>query len=323
MRRFLLPLICVCPLALPGPARAASLREVSTLAAPVVRLSDLFDDAGPSASRVLGTAPAPGTRLVVEAAQLAAIARQFGVAWRPNSPADRVVLDRPGRMLPREAVVSALRGALALLGTSDDLEIDLPGFTAPVVPQEGEAQASVDQLDYNSVSGRFTALLSVTAEGMAVHRERLSGHVEEMLELPVLPRRIAVGAVIEPADTKMARVRAGQVRGEVARAADQMVGFALRRPVAPGQPVALADLMRPNAVLKGGHVSIELQAPGLALAAQGMALESGAIGERIKVLNPGTRATIIAEVIAPEQVRVTPAAPINVTAQPGPLVATR
>ena len=54
---------------------------------------------GPKPTRVLGPGPAPGGRIVVEAAQLAAIARQFGVDWRPASPADRAVLDRPGRML--------------------------------------------------------------------------------------------------------------------------------------------------------------------------------------------------------------------------------
>ena len=78
----------------------------------MVRLSDLFDDAGPRAGQVLGPAPAPGARIVVEAPQLAAIARQFGVDWRPASPADSAVIDRPGRLLPREDVLArAARGA--------------------------------------------------------------------------------------------------------------------------------------------------------------------------------------------------------------------
>jgi flagella basal body P-ring formation protein FlgA len=212
MRRTALKLLCLATLGLPGlshtSAAAATLRGLTTLAAPVVLLSDLFDDAGPAAARVLGTAPPPGTRLVVEAPQLAAIARQFGVAWRPGSPNDRVVLERPGRPLPREAVFAALHDALALLGVAPDLEIELPGFTAPVVPQESEPHTSVDQLDYDSTSGRFTALLTVVADGMAMHSERVSGRVEEMLEVPVLPRRIAVGTVIEAGDPRMARVRA-------------------------------------------------------------------------------------------------------------------
>ncbi len=49
------------------PVRAATLRPMTTLSAPVVLLGDLFDDAGANAARVLGPAPRPGQRIVVEA----------------------------------------------------------------------------------------------------------------------------------------------------------------------------------------------------------------------------------------------------------------
>ena len=56
-----------------------------------------------------GAGPGAGGRIVVEAAQLGAIARQFGVDWRPASSADRAVLDRPGRPLRREDVLDAVQ----------------------------------------------------------------------------------------------------------------------------------------------------------------------------------------------------------------------
>ena len=43
-----------------------------------------------------------------------------------------------------------------------------------------------------------------------------------------------------------------------------------------------------------------------ALTAQGQAMETGAIGERIRVLNPVSRAVVEAEVIGPDRVRVAP-----------------
>ena len=49
-----------------------------------------------------------------------------------------------------------------------------------------------------------------------------------------------------------------------------------------------------------------LDSPGIALTAQGQALEAGAIGERIRVLNPVSRAVLEAEVIGPGRVRVAP-----------------
>src|SRR6516225_9232107 len=108
-------------------AEAATLRTVTTLHGPVVRLSDLFDDAGVGADRVLGPGPGAGSRIVVEAAQLGAIARQFGVDWRPASSADRAVLDRPGRPLRREDALDAVKSALIGAGASHDCDVELPG----------------------------------------------------------------------------------------------------------------------------------------------------------------------------------------------------
>ena len=82
-------------MALPLGARAATLKPFSTLSGAVVRLSDIWD--GVKDDKPLGPAPAPGGRITVPAAQLAAIARQFGVDWQPGSSADRAVLERPGR----------------------------------------------------------------------------------------------------------------------------------------------------------------------------------------------------------------------------------
>src|SRR5208337_1009405 len=149
------------------PAGAATLRTMTTLHGPQVKLSDLFDDAGANADRVLGPGPAPGGRIVVEAAQLAAIARQFEVDWRPASRADRAVLDWPGKPLPREAAMGALREALAASGVRpDDCEIDLAGFTPPLVPFEAAPRPLVSQLDYDRASGRFAAVLSMTGDGI-------------------------------------------------------------------------------------------------------------------------------------------------------------
>jgi hypothetical protein len=47
-------------------------------------------------------------------------------------------------------------------------------------------------------------------------------------------------------------------------------------------------------------VLMVLDSPGIALTAQGQAIESGAIGERIRILNPSSHATVEAEVTGPE-----------------------
>jgi flagella basal body P-ring formation protein FlgA len=287
-------------------AQAASLRTATTLHAPVVRLSDLFDDAGTNANRVLGTAPGPGGSIVVEAAQLGAIARQFGVDWRPASPADRAVLERAGRLLPRDDALKAVKAALVAAGASPDCEVELPGFTPPMVPLEASPQALATELDYEAGSGRFSAVLSLTGEGMEPINLRLAGQVDDTIELPVAVARLAIATVVHEGDVRLARVHVAMVHSEVLHAIKDVVGLQLRHPIVTGQPFAVADVMHPALVQRGSNVQMQLQSPGISLLAQGVAMEGGATGDRIRVLNPSSHAVVEAEVIGPGQVRVTP-----------------
>lgn len=293
-------------------AQAASLRGVTQLSGPVVFLRDLFDDAGPHADRPLGPGPGPGGRIMIGAAQLQAIARQFEVDWRPLSTADRTMLEWPGRALPREDVLAALRSALTASGVAPDSVIELAGFTAPTVPLGAEARPMVAQMDFNPATGRFTALLSVAADGMDPISTRVAGQVEESMEVVVPTARLPAGAVLRAQDLRIARLPASQAKGDAARSLHQAIGLQLRRAVGPGQPIPATDLMRPALVTRNSAVRMQLDAGALSVTGQGQALEAGAAGERIRVRNLSSLAVIEVEVIAPGLVRVTPESmPLN------------
>lgn len=293
------------------PATAATLRPFATLSAPVVTLADLFDGAD---ARALGPAPAPGARITVEARQLEAIARQYGVDWHPSGAGDRAVLDRPGRTLGRDEVTGPLRTALAAAGAPRDGDLELPGFTAPMVGMGAKAEAEVTQLEYDGGTGRFTALVSVAADNAPAAQLRLSGRVLEMTELPVPRRRMVPGDVIENGDLEWVRLRAAQAKGEVVRAMRDAVGQALRHSVQPGQPIQLADLGRPVVVQKGTPMLLALDTPGIQLTAQGVAMEPAGIGDTVHVVNPASRVVVEAEVTGPGRARVLPGtAPVNST----------
>lgn len=287
-------------------AGAATLRTMTTLHAPTVRLADLFDDAGANAQRVLGPGPGPGGRIVVEAAQLAAIARQFGVDWRPASSSDRAVLERAGRPLSREDAVTAVRAALVAAGASADCDIELAGFSPPLVPVEAKPRPVVSDLEYDAADGRFSALLSIAGEAMEPIALRLGGRADDMMDLPVATRRLPAGAVLGRDDVHLGRVRASLVHGEVMSRPADAVGMQLRHAVAAGQPLATGELVRPSLVQRGANVLMVLDSAGIALTAQGQALEAGAIGERIRVLNPSSHAVVEAEVTGAGSVRVAP-----------------
>jgi len=299
-----LAVLLLCLLAMP--AQAATLRPMGTLSAPVVRLSDLFDDAGDNAARVLGPGPAPGGRIVVEAAQLAAIARQFGVAWRPASAADRAVLERPGKPLPREPVLEAVRAALISAGVPAESEIEIAAMSLPLIPFESQPRPAVVQLDHDPGTGNFNAILTVGGADMAPIHLRVGGRLHETGLALVPVRRILAGDVLRAEDLRPQRLRAAQLQTDVAHAMEDAVGMTPRAALTAGQPIRFADLMRPPAVRKGSSVQMLLSGGGLSLAGQALALESGATGERVRVQNTTSRAVLEATVIGPDRVRISP-----------------
>jgi flagella basal body P-ring formation protein FlgA len=290
--------------ALPSGAEPASVRPFAQVDDAVVRLSDLFDDAGPRAATVLGPAPAPGTRLVVESAQLQAIARANGIDWRPQGGAERVVLERPGRMVPLDEVTLALRAALRGQGLEEDADLELQGFAPPMVPERSFVQLVVESAVLDAAAGRFAASLALAAEGLPTQRLRLAGRVVTTVPMLVATRRMAIGEVVREADVRLIRVPASRVRPGAAQAAEAVVGQALRRPAAAEQPLMLANLVAAATVERGQTVTMLFQAPGMTLTAQGRAMESAPRGAAVPVMNLSSRVVVQAEVVAPGRVRV-------------------
>ncbi len=271
----------------------------------VLRLGELFENAGDAAQAVVGAAPAPGRRMMLDAAQLSAIARRHGLAWRPLSGEERSIVERPGRPLPREEIEILLREELVRLGMDPEAELELPGFAPPSVPLGILPQVMLEAAHYDAATRRFAATLVVTADGMAGWRGRLTGRALPTVPVVVATRRLAVGDVIAAGDLRETRQRAERVRPGTAQRAQEVMGRQLRRPIAANLPYLLVDLVAPTIVAKNQPVLMVLEGPGLALTAQGRAMEAAARGERVPVMNLASRSVVEAEVIAPGRVRVT------------------
>ena len=95
----------------------------------------------------------------------------------------------------------------------------------------------VSDLEYDAGAGRFTAVLSITGDGMDPIDMRLAGRVDDTVELPVATSRLPAGTVLRAEDVHMARVRTSLVHGEVVRRTDDAVGLQLRHQLSAGPAV--------------------------------------------------------------------------------------
>src|SRR5207248_4636734 len=85
-------LIALCLVAA-GAAAEPALRANVVVNGPAIRLGDLFSDAGANAAVEIAPAPALGGRTVLEAAWLAARAREQNLAWQPKSRYDQATVE--------------------------------------------------------------------------------------------------------------------------------------------------------------------------------------------------------------------------------------
>jgi flagella basal body P-ring formation protein FlgA len=82
-------------------------------------------------------------------------------------------------------------------------------------------------------------------------------------------------------------------------ASRQLVGLEVKRRIYMGRPIGARDVGAPLAVKANMPVEVHWQSGSLTLVMQGNAMDPGAIGEQIRVLNPATsravRGTIIGD----------------------------
>ena len=122
--------------------------------------------------------------------------------------------------------------------------------------------------------------------------------------------------MIAPDDIEIRRLGRSLVGERVLLTPQELVGLALRHRMTAGSPVSADQVGRPLLVTRGMPVLLRLENTGLTLTAKGQALEGGAQDERIHVLNPDSRAVLVARVTGPGQVQVDPAStPVLLSSQ--------
>lgn len=297
-------------------ARPAQLKANVTVTDAVVRLGDIFDGLDTGHDIVLGNAPAPGKAVTVDGRWLDAVARAYGVAWRRVSTLQTSTIRRASQTIAAPQIEATLRDALVAHGVPRDalIALDSPNLTLHV-PVGADTTLVVDRLGFDPASARFSADLSVPDSGVPAVRAAVSGHAAAMVDVPVVNRRIEPGTVIRARDVAWSRERATRVNRTIVRETGQIIGKSPRRPLRAGEPIVANDLRAPVTVAKNTLVTIRLVTDHMVLTAQGRALDDGATGDVVRVMNTKSHTVIDAAVIESGLVQVSTDGPARTLAE--------
>lgn len=286
-------------------AAAAVLRQAVTVNADVVRLGDLFADAGEKRNAVVAAAPAPGAKATFNASQLQSIARRSGLTWRPESRYENTVVRRAGRLISASDIVKLIRKSMLKAGLPTDQKIALSkiDFTVHMAPGDNR-DIRVTNPRFNIQGRQFSAILEVPHGQARPKRIQVTGKLFEVLEVPVLGRRVSRGETIRVADLDFVKMRRDAVSPNAIIDKRRIVGRTPRRLLHTGKPLQATDLRLPFLVSKGKLVTLTVRNKHMFITARGRALENGAKGDVVRVTNTRSRNTIQGVVDGPNRVTI-------------------
>ncbi len=311
-----------------------TLKRAVTVSGEIVRIGDLLDNAGVSADAAIFRSPDIGTTGSVSVQQLLDALQPYHIYLVNTGGLSEVEVTRAGRQIDFSDIEGRIAQAFAGrygLGEAKNLAV-----TLDVAPRPAMVEASVSSdlvltsAALNPVSGRFEIAFEVPGSAILRKPLRFTGSVVETVEVAVAAHALAAGAVVKDSDVVIERRPKQKVGADAVGTTHEAIGLALRSAVRARAPLHRGDLMKPQVVHRDDSVTLVYEVPGILLTTRGKALEAGAEGDVINVLNIQSKRTIQGTVTGPNRVSLlvsTAALPTPSTVadspSPAPSVASR
>jgi flagella basal body P-ring formation protein FlgA len=291
-----------------GPA----LKPAVTIVGEIVRIGDLVENAGGVAHVAIFRSPDLGQTGRVAVERVIEQVLPYEVVGLDTRGLTEVVVTRASTTItPKDfenRIVQALAGRQRNTHAGNlTLTFDTEPRTVHVEPG---ADLRVARMAFDPRSGRFDVLFERPGTRNFI---RLTGTYAETFEAAVLSRPVAAGVVLRAADITIVRRPKAEFAANVVTTAEQAVGLAARRAMRPGEVLRQTELSKPEVIARNDNVTITFQVPGITLTMRGKALEGGARGDTISVLNVQSKRSIQATVAGPGHVVVAATTLVSVT----------
>ena len=250
---------------------ATSLKQQAVVKDDVVRLSDLFHDAGRHGERVVLQSPDPGRRMVLNAKWLYRTARSFRLKWKPLSAMDHVVVERATHYISTEQIQETLgAGIRSELEISDKFEIAFDNRLLQMyLPGEALPTVEIQTLRIDRQTNRFSAIMVGAGGRHRGSRITVTGKYYRIIDVPVLVRRMSSNEIISPQDIRLVTRRADKVDMNGLRDASELIGMSPLRTLSADRPVKRSEIRKPVLIGKGSIVTMMFRSERMMLTAQG------------------------------------------------------
>lgn len=316
IRTFLAIWLTIGALATPAVAQTAdkanperpTLKPEAIIDGDIVRIGDLVDHAGIVASVPIFRSPDLGYTGTVSAEAVLEAVRNHALIGVDTAGIREVVVTRATRTIPAKTIQEMIAQFLAArydLGPSKDVVVNFSrDMHSLYVEPSARGEPRIAHIDFDLRSGRFDASIEIPMGTGKRSVMRLAGRAIATVEVATVTRTIDRGTILKEADILMERRARSEVGRDLVTNHADVVGQAARNSLQPGRVLRTADLMKPDLVQRNESVTLVYEVPGIVLTVRGKAIDGGAEGDTISVLNEQSKRTIQGVIIGPGRVAV-------------------
>lgn len=253
-------------------------------------------------SIVLGASPAAGESKTLQGIEILEKLKDAGVRL------DSLVYTLPRQIKVtrayREVNTAELEKALKSFLAGQDREIEVKHLVSAKTVRIPADSFGVEVVRIQPIQpGQFGVDYRSRAGSDEV-RFQMRAIADEWRVMPVAARALKRGEVISASDVRMSKVNATVMSGDSIEQIGDVVGRAVVRDVGQGQMFTTASVVVPPVVTAGSRVTMLYRYGRLEAAAVGVALESGAEKQEIKVRNERSKKVVSARVVEKGVVQV-------------------
>ncbi len=169
-----------------------------------------------------------------------------------------------------------------------DVHIRVNSLTGELVVPQGEVSYQTALPSDKKLMGRQVIPIQVFVDGLFFKKVNVSLTIEIYAPVWVAVNNLKRHQVIEPGDIRQKRMKLNDLLGEkLVTETSQLVGFRTRVPIRAGKAISAFKIEKLPTIERGDRITIKAFQDNISLLTSGQALESGKVGEliRVKCLN--------------------------------------
>lgn len=245
---------------------------------------------------IIELSPKPGKEKVITAARVLERLRESNVDLQKVGYAlPRLIkVQRAKRMLKKQEVKQAIE--TYLFQNNEELEIRTHDYRREIAITPKAKIIEVSKL-ISSKPGRKKFELLISDNNDYQQSITVSAFVDVFREVPVSVSKLERGNIITEGDIAYARLNTRNLPRDYVSDVKRIIGYEIKNSLNPGQPFKLSKISVPKIIKNGDSVVLEYKTKNLLATATGKAIQSGGLGEEIKVRNSSSGKVIKAEVL--------------------------